>query len=265
MSNEGKRSFRDWAGLANLLLSALAIVVALYVFHKQSQSDDATSKVLTDSRDALVTATHQLNAEQTELKKMTVNLEDANAALDHMLSVTREQYEVAGDTLGVSRNELNILNATRSLEVANLRAEPDIQFGLDYVSGDTVENEPRAYIMNRRAFAPGTGAEQTLTFDVLLTNRGSAIAPKPIVQIGTPLTLVNPRMWDCVALLAHQIQCNSTFDLLIGETERMRFLLAAPGTTGTYEITVHADTNSPTGRYMEFTQSFLVFLKAPTR
>jgi hypothetical protein len=250
-------SISDWAGIGNLVLAGLAIAISLYVFYKQSQSDQATADVLTQSRDALRTATQQLGAEQGELKKVTTRLstadsalgkleahaaaevnelDAADAALRQVLAATSEQYSIDQKIFGVSQQQYVILSTEHEAAMAQLKARPKITIRIEY------DADHKRFVTDLRLLALGKpiffpiGNERYVQFRIIFTNIGNAMSrsPKAIIYDWSGQLSIGGPCW--ISGVPQTYQCNLSDDIPPHEEYIVPFQITAPKIGGAYKL-----------------------------
>ncbi len=275
-------SISDWAGIGNLVLAAIAIAISLYVFHKQSQSDKATSAVLVQSRDALRTATQQLGAEQAELTKVTGRLatadaalgklearasdqtrelDAADAALRRVLNATTAQYSVDEKIFGVTQQQYGIVANEHQAALAQLRARPKMTIRIEYDVG------AKRYVASTKQLALGIpvffplGNERTFLFRVIFTNVGNALAqrPKAIIYDWSGQLSIGGPCW--IPSVPQTYQCNISDDIPPREEFTVPFVIEAPKAGGAYKLSVSISSITANGAIAGFTQIVSIILK----
>jgi hypothetical protein len=250
-------SISDWAAIGNLVLAGFAIAISLYVFQKQSRSEQATAGVLTQSRDALRTATRQLGAEQGELKKVTTRLATADSALGKLethaaaevneldaadtalrqvLAATSEQYSIDEKIFGVSQQQYVILSAEHESALAQLKARPKITIRIEY------DADHKRFVTDLKLLALGKpiyfpiGNERYVQFRIIFTNIGNAMArtPKAIIYDWSGQLSIGGPCW--ITSVPQAYQCNLSDDVAPHEEYVVPFQIAAPKIGGAYKL-----------------------------
>jgi hypothetical protein len=264
-----------------VLVATLAVAVTALVWaHIDSsqqaavldQSRAALSGVLTSVRaegatlnsvsDKLTRSNGALDKLQQHAAATVEDLNRADAALRDVLATSRSLSAVDREIFSTSERQLRLLASEHAEEVARENAAPKISVQLMYDRGDAPPfywNAPRRPWGNR-VILPPQGGEQNLSWGLVLTNTGDAVAQDVIVLIRLSGDLYIGGL--CQQILPKTFQCPSP-DIERRGAGLVRFSIPAPKTADTYIITVTVLTRKANGTRAPFSAEFPVYLRPP--
>jgi hypothetical protein len=253
------------ASLATLFVAISALIWAHIDSSQQSavldQSRSALTHVLSSVRaeaatlesvsNKLTAANGELDKLQQHTERTVVELQQVEGALRDVLATSRSLSVLDREIFRTSQRQLSLLTFEHGEEMARLNARPMISMQLIYDRGDA------RFGWVAPPNAPPQGTERTLSWLLILSNKGDAAAQHTVVIITGSADL---GLGGCANTFPHTIQCDSP-DILRRGSAGVRFTIDAPKSAGIYFINVWVQTRNEDGTIVPFSRTFAIYLR----